>query len=93
MRYLTAIIFAAFIATPTSLAMACEMEGPRNCMELNDAALIQATKNTVHKMELVNAPHPFRTQNDVVLENAARQTAQLKEKTQNRHPDWAFWRN
>lgn len=92
MRYLPALMLAILLSAPALAAEACEMEGPHNCMEINDDALAQVTKNTIAKMELTRNPHPFRTQNDEILERAASQTANLNTPSAPSHPDWAFWR-
>lgn len=76
MRYLFAAILTIMMATP-AFAESCSMEGPHNCVEMNDAQLIATTKNTIHQMQLTHEQHAFRTQNDYVLEMAARQHAQL----------------
>lgn len=79
MRYVMAIILAAFIAAPAfAQTPLCEMDGPHNCVEINEDQLIASTKDTIHDMQLTHEQHAFRTQNDDVLAAMATQHAHLK---------------
>ena len=78
MRYLITAIMALFLATPAfANDMVCRMDGPHNCREQIDDQLDSITKNTIHAMNLSHPGHAFRTENDVILEKAARNHAAL----------------
>lgn len=77
MRYLLATILAIFLATPVYAATTvCRMDGPHNCTEQNEDQLVSITKKTINHMHLTHPQHVFKTENDAVLENYARQQAQ-----------------
>lgn len=88
MRYLLIIILAMFLATPVYAASTvCRMDGPHNCAEANEDQLIAITKNTINHLHLTHPQHVFKTENDVVLENYARQQAQAMNNAP--RPDYA----
>lgn len=77
-NFLFAILAAVFLASPASAASTyCSMEGPHSCGSQIENQLMNITHNMVHQIQLSQSPHPFRTQNDEVLELAARQNAML----------------
>lgn len=69
----------------------CRMDGPHNCTQQNEEQLISITKNTINHMHIAHPEHAFKTQNDVVLENAARQHAQIVQ-TQPASNYYPYWR-
>ena len=78
MRYLLTIIMAAFLATPALAdTQMCSINGPHNCQEQIEDYLVAGTQNAVHSMQLSRPGHAFQTQNDKILEQAARNHAQL----------------
>lgn len=78
MRYLLTAILALFLATPVfANEMVCRMDGPHNCKEQIEDQLDSITQNTIHALNLAHPGHAFRTQNDVILEQASRSQAAL----------------
>lgn len=72
------ILLAMLFATPSFAATSiCSINGPHNCAEQNEDALIALTKTTINVENLAHPQHAFKTQNDQILESAARAQAQL----------------
>lgn len=79
MRYLLISIMTIFLGLASSPVFAlCHIDGPHNCSEENEDALVALTKNTINQMQLTNV-HAFKTQNDTVLEEFAKNHAQLSQ--------------
>lgn len=77
MRYMILALMSLFIATPAFAGTGiCKIDGPHNCMESSEDQLLNITKNTIHQMELTHE-HVFKTQNDTILETAAREHVEL----------------
>lgn len=78
MRYIITTIMAIFLATPVFAGSTiCNINGPHNCAEQNEDQLIALTQSTIHKEQLIQEQHPFKTENDVILEAASTQHADL----------------
>lgn len=93
MRYLLLSLMALFIATPVfAESSVCKMTGPHNCVQQSEEQLVDITKNTIHQMQLTHG-HAFKTENDVILEAAARQQAQLNNNNISIQQGYAFARN
>lgn len=80
MRYLlaTLTLLSLFVSIPAFAGSTyCTLDGPHNCVEENEDQLVDVTRNTINHMQLTRPQHAFRTQNDVILEQAATHHAQL----------------
>lgn len=97
MRYLLTIFMflSLYLAPPAFGETFCEMEGPNNCgKQIEDALLVQ-THKTINTIHLTQDAHPFKTQNDEVLAQAAsRSSIAAREVGQQNQPkERAQWWN
>lgn len=75
MRKLLLTIIFIFLAMPVYAGSnVCRVNGPHNCTESNEDQLVAITHETIDHMQLIHR-HQFKTQNDKVLENMARNHA------------------
>lgn len=78
MRYILMITLALLISSPAFAENHyCPISGPHNCQQQNEDYLVALTKNTIHSYEIIDDPHPFKTQNDVVLQAAAQNNGKV----------------
>lgn len=76
------VLFILFAIPAYAASGMCSIDGPHNCNQSNEDQLVALTKNTIHNMQLTT-PHAFKTNNDIVLEEMARNQAMLSNPNQN----------
>lgn len=76
MKFLFTLMMSLFFATSAFAGEMCEFTESHRCVSENDARLANLTRNTIHVMQYTQPEHPFLTENDRVLEQAATSFAQ-----------------
>lgn len=76
MKFLMSIMMSLCFVTSAFAGEMCEFTESHRCVAENDARLANLTRNTIHVMQYTQPEHPFLTENDRILEQAATSFAQ-----------------